>query len=212
VRNTKWLKNGKLRKAILSAIYNISQRNFGVLLILWCSFKLWWNFCLDQNLVYNANGPFKNTLQWTLNGFQAGRLINTKTIIYLSFQIVVVFFSNSSCFKCMHGQFRVIWLLKNCNQAMSEYSYCGNICRTFALWSKISHFISSFSCLEYAHIRSARFHFKFLFRLWWIFKSPFSFIGYAENNQRMSSNHHYFSFFSSFLHKLSNFIFIYIIN
>jgi hypothetical protein len=49
--------NCKFRKAILSAFYNISQRNFGILLILWCSFKLWWNFCLDQNLVYNANGP-----------------------------------------------------------------------------------------------------------------------------------------------------------
>jgi hypothetical protein len=46
-RNTKWLKNGKLRRAILSAFYNISQRNFGILLILWCSFKPWWNFCLD---------------------------------------------------------------------------------------------------------------------------------------------------------------------
>ena len=46
-RNAKWLKNGKLRKAILSAFYNISHRNFGILLILWCSFKLWWNFCLD---------------------------------------------------------------------------------------------------------------------------------------------------------------------
>jgi hypothetical protein len=43
--NAKWLKNGKLRKAILSAFYNISQRSFGILLILWCSFKLWWNFC-----------------------------------------------------------------------------------------------------------------------------------------------------------------------
>jgi hypothetical protein len=52
VRNTKWLKNGKLRRAILSAFYNISQRNFGILLILWCSFKLWWNFCLgDYGLV-----------------------------------------------------------------------------------------------------------------------------------------------------------------
>jgi hypothetical protein len=49
--------NCKFRKAILSAFYNISQRNFGILLILWCSFKLWWNFGLDQNLVYNANGP-----------------------------------------------------------------------------------------------------------------------------------------------------------
>ena len=47
VRNTKWLKNGKLRRAILSAFYNISQRNFGILLILWCSFKLWEKFCLD---------------------------------------------------------------------------------------------------------------------------------------------------------------------
>jgi hypothetical protein len=39
--------NCKFRKAILSAFYNILQRNFGILLILWCSFKLWWNFCLD---------------------------------------------------------------------------------------------------------------------------------------------------------------------
>jgi hypothetical protein len=39
--------NYKLRKAILSAFYNISQRNFGILLLLWCSFKLWWNFCPD---------------------------------------------------------------------------------------------------------------------------------------------------------------------
>jgi hypothetical protein len=29
--------NCKFRKAILSAFYNISQRNFGILLILWCS-------------------------------------------------------------------------------------------------------------------------------------------------------------------------------
>jgi hypothetical protein len=31
----------------ITAFYNISQRNFGILLILWCSFKLWWNVCLD---------------------------------------------------------------------------------------------------------------------------------------------------------------------
>jgi hypothetical protein len=48
--------NCKLRKVILSAFYNILQRNFGIWLILWCSFKLWWNFGLDQNLVYYANG------------------------------------------------------------------------------------------------------------------------------------------------------------
>jgi hypothetical protein len=53
----KMTENCKFRKAILSAFYNISQRKFGILLILWCPFKLWWHFCLDQNLVYNANGP-----------------------------------------------------------------------------------------------------------------------------------------------------------
>jgi hypothetical protein len=47
VIHTKWLKNGKFRSAVLSAFYNILQRNFGILLILWCSFKLWWHFCLD---------------------------------------------------------------------------------------------------------------------------------------------------------------------
>jgi hypothetical protein len=43
----KMTENCKFRRAMLSAFYNISQRNFGILLILWCSFKLWWNFCLD---------------------------------------------------------------------------------------------------------------------------------------------------------------------
>jgi hypothetical protein len=33
------------------------QQNFGILLILWCSFKLWWNFCLDQNFSYKGKGP-----------------------------------------------------------------------------------------------------------------------------------------------------------
>jgi hypothetical protein len=45
VRNTKWLhEHCKFRKAMLFAFYNISQWNFAVLLILWCSFMLWWNF------------------------------------------------------------------------------------------------------------------------------------------------------------------------
>jgi hypothetical protein len=52
-------KTANFAKAILSAFYNILQRNFGILLILWCSFKLWWNCC--QNLVYNANGPLQLT-------------------------------------------------------------------------------------------------------------------------------------------------------
>jgi hypothetical protein len=52
MHNTKWLKNGKFRKAILSAFYNISQRNFGILLILWCS------FISDQKFSYKGKGPF----------------------------------------------------------------------------------------------------------------------------------------------------------
>ena len=40
-------KTANFAKAVLSAFYNISQRNFGILLILWCSFKLWWNICPD---------------------------------------------------------------------------------------------------------------------------------------------------------------------
>jgi hypothetical protein len=59
--------NCKFRRAILSAFYNISQRNFGILLILWCSSKLWCDFvytCLDQNFSYKGKGPLlkdKNT-------------------------------------------------------------------------------------------------------------------------------------------------------
>ena len=50
--------NCKFRKPyIIGRFYNISQRNFGILPVLGCSFKLWWSFCLDQNLFYNANGP-----------------------------------------------------------------------------------------------------------------------------------------------------------
>jgi hypothetical protein len=54
--------NCKLRRAILSAFYNISQRNFRILLIWWCSFKLWWNFCPDQNFSYKVKGPLKDQL------------------------------------------------------------------------------------------------------------------------------------------------------
>jgi hypothetical protein len=50
--------NCKLRKAILSAFYNILQRNFGILLILWCSFKLWWNFCLDLSSKFGLIGEW----------------------------------------------------------------------------------------------------------------------------------------------------------
>jgi hypothetical protein len=78
VRNTKWLKNGKLRRAILSAFYNISQRIFriGILLILWCSFKLWWNFCLDLSrskfcsLGNRSIRPMKIDIMFLVHNFQ----------------------------------------------------------------------------------------------------------------------------------------------
>ena len=76
--------NCKLRKAIFSAFYNISQRNFGILLILWCSFKLWWNFCWDQNLVYYASGQLSSllssTLTWLLFSFDWGMRVE-KTLM-----------------------------------------------------------------------------------------------------------------------------------
>jgi hypothetical protein len=60
--NTKWLKNGKLCKAILSALYNISQRNFGILLILWSALlscdEIFVQTCLDQNFTQKGKGLF----------------------------------------------------------------------------------------------------------------------------------------------------------
>jgi hypothetical protein len=65
VCNTKWLKNGKLRKAILSAFYNISQRKlwnitnfvmlFQTVMKFFSRFACYW----DQNLIYNANDHYE---------------------------------------------------------------------------------------------------------------------------------------------------------
>jgi hypothetical protein len=47
------------------AFYKILQQNFGILLILWCSFKLGWNFCLDRNFSYKGKGPLHSQrLHW----------------------------------------------------------------------------------------------------------------------------------------------------
>ena len=54
--------------------------------------------------------------------------------------------------------------LKNSRQAMSEYPYCENVILPSHYEVKYPmHFIPKFSYLEYAHIRSARFIFKFVF-------------------------------------------------
>jgi hypothetical protein len=89
VRNTKWLKNGKLRRAILSAFYNISQRNFGILLILWCSFKLWWNVCLDlsrSNFCSLGNRSIVLLILQTSNWFVHEYIFSRKPcLLYLTF-------------------------------------------------------------------------------------------------------------------------------
>jgi hypothetical protein len=50
-RNTNIYKICKLRKAIFSVFYNISQPNFTILLILISSLREFTFFCLDQKLV-----------------------------------------------------------------------------------------------------------------------------------------------------------------
>jgi hypothetical protein len=129
---------------------------------------LGWQTQINWKALYN---------ELSIDSKQAGWLTQNRFIYIIIFQIVVVFFKFYSCFKLnayMHGQFRAIWLLpKSSSQAMSEYSCCENVYPTFALWSKISHFISNFSCLKYSHIRLVRFLFKFLFRSRWIFKALF---------------------------------------
>jgi hypothetical protein len=81
--NTKWLKNGKLRKAILSAFYNISQRNFGILLILWCSFLD--QTCLDQNFTQKGKGLLSSNVPWCalLNYFTLSKTVKGDDFTYL---------------------------------------------------------------------------------------------------------------------------------
>jgi hypothetical protein len=50
-RNTNLLKICKLRKAVFSVFYNISQPNFAILLILISSLREFTFFCLNQKLV-----------------------------------------------------------------------------------------------------------------------------------------------------------------
>jgi hypothetical protein len=68
--------NCKLRKAILSAFYNILKRNFVILLILWCFFKLWWNFCLDL-----LSSKFWLIGDWSIEEF------SLRILLVLSFNI-----------------------------------------------------------------------------------------------------------------------------
>jgi hypothetical protein len=78
VCNTKWLKNGKLNKAMLSAFYNISQRNFGILLIVWCSFKLRWNFCPDL-----LRSKFCLLRKWSINHMTFKLFKNIEIVVWI---------------------------------------------------------------------------------------------------------------------------------
>jgi hypothetical protein len=109
MRNTKWLKNGKLCKSILSAFYNISQRNLGILLILWCSFKLWWNFCLDQNFSYKGKGPLISvavSLVEIRSELVYSTLINSRAILAI---VIPYPFSSQS-----HFHLATHWKLGSC--------------------------------------------------------------------------------------------------
>jgi hypothetical protein len=117
----------------------------------------------------------------------------------------------------MHGQYWAVRLLKNSSQAISEYCYCENVYPTFALWSKypISYQnfriwnmhtfdqLDSFSNFYFAHDETLKpFFLHEIYRKW---------IQQCLNSnhqivQECAENIFYFSFFSSFLHKHSNFI------
>jgi hypothetical protein len=74
--------NYKLRKAILSAFYNILQRNFRILLILWCSFKLWWNFCLD----------LLSSKCWLISGEWSIIMVGVLTYKYIVYRVEDLYF------------------------------------------------------------------------------------------------------------------------
>jgi hypothetical protein len=108
--------NCKFRKAILSAFYNISQRNFGILLILWCSFKLWWNFCLDQNLVYNANGPLKYLYITSYSNslhLQSKSFLPFLTLVWIALTEYISAWNISQLRKSNVGYYCITWSLKS---------------------------------------------------------------------------------------------------
>jgi hypothetical protein len=85
--------NCKLRKAILSAFYNISQRNFGILLILWCSFKLWWNFCLDLlSSKFWLIGEWPITSTFRVKAINSSALTSRRSAFARNVEVLLVFF------------------------------------------------------------------------------------------------------------------------
>jgi hypothetical protein len=112
--------NCKLPKAILSAFYNISQRNFGILLILWCSFKLWWNFCLDQNLVYYANGQFRASIKLQSRNIIIHACLILILVHICRFRLVWKEYCTSRCmqhyiFKILYNRIEKFQVYTSCN-------------------------------------------------------------------------------------------------
>jgi hypothetical protein len=112
--------NCKLRKALFSSFYNISQRNFGILLILWCSFKLWWNFCLDQNFSYKGKGPlYTASGEWLSNVFLA-----------------------LAKFAVRRPKTRWVVVTLTWKHSLSKHAWFGNSAKVFRPYSKNSHSMS----------------------------------------------------------------------
>jgi hypothetical protein len=122
VRNTKWLKNGKLRRAIF---YNISQRNFEILLILWCSFKPWWNFCLDLSTSKFCSLG-KRSIQW--NTVQYNMLY-----IYIFLNIIHTHLSNVRSSSSYSGN-----SLRSLGHACNKYTQYSSFWITYTRGSCLS--------------------------------------------------------------------------
>jgi hypothetical protein len=119
--------NCKLRKAILSAFYNILQRNFGILLILWCSFKLWWNFCLDL-----LSSKFWLIGDWSICvRLKYLVLVTCRVVWYVPFTSAIAVCSLRQCtsLNIFSSQFHqrsvaLVWLCQT--PQVSSWSFCGN--------------------------------------------------------------------------------------
>jgi hypothetical protein len=105
--NTKLLKNGKLRKAILSAFYNISQRNFEIS-------KLFVQAYLDQNFTHKGKGLLTTGFLKTHVVKQASFLRDYDVRTEWR-KIMASIFTNNKCSS------------RSCSQIYSSLSHCTTI-------------------------------------------------------------------------------------
>jgi hypothetical protein len=128
--------NCKLCRAILSAFYNILQRNFGILLTLWCSFKLWWNFCLDL-----LSSKF-----WLIGDWS----IATRTklqLLYMLRSILASIFTSSWSFATVSTTLSIRWFISTKDTSSSPGPSSGGIhmlCYAFKLFLR-QYFITTYN-------------------------------------------------------------------